>query len=243
MALSLEKTMTIKILAIDTTTEACSVALLCGDKIHHRGELAVRDHSKKILFMVDEVLKEAQLELTELTALAFGQGPGSFTGVRIGIGIAQGLAFGAQLPMIGVSTLEAMAQAAYRLHGATQVASAIDARMGEIYWGRYLRQADGQWQKVEAECVIAPQALIQQVKTVNEGQWWQVGSAWQAYPQLADELALSLCVSEVIYPNAEDMAQLALKQWELGHSVFAQDASPVYLRDTVAWKKVSEQGV
>lgn len=126
--------MSAKILAIDTATENCSVALLVNDRVISRSEVAPRDHTKKVLPMVDEVLKEAGLTLQDLDALAFGRGPGSFTGVRIGIGIAQGLAFGAELPMIGVSTLAAMAQASYRLHGATNAAVAIDARMGEVYW-------------------------------------------------------------------------------------------------------------
>lgn len=109
--------MSVKILALDTATERCSVALLVGNTVYSRSEIAPRDHTKKVLPMVDEVLKEAGVTLQELDALAFGRGPGSFTGVRIGIGIAQGLAFGADLPMIGISTLAAMAQAAYRLQG------------------------------------------------------------------------------------------------------------------------------
>ncbi|CSI55641.1 Inactive-like protein metal-dependent protease%2C putative molecular chaperone [Vibrio cholerae] len=131
--------MSVKILALDTATERCSVALLVGNTVYSRSEIAPRDHTKKVLPMVDEVLKEAGVTLQELDALAFGRGPGSFTGVRIGI-----------------STLAAMAQAAYRLQGLTHVASAIDARMEEVYWGRYVRQEDGSWQVAEAECVIAP---------------------------------------------------------------------------------------
>ncbi|MFA0231771.1 tRNA (adenosine(37)-N6)-threonylcarbamoyltransferase complex dimerization subunit type 1 TsaB, partial [Vibrio sp. 10N.261.45.A7] len=129
--------MSAKILAVDTATENCSVALVIGDQVFARSEEAPRDHTKKILPMVDEVLKEANVALTDLDAIAFGQGPGSFTGVRIGIGIAQGLAFGADLPMIGVSTLAAMAQGSYRKFGETHVATAIDARMSEVYWARY----------------------------------------------------------------------------------------------------------
>lgn len=106
--------MSAKILAVDTATENCSVALIVDGKVYSRRAVAPREHTIKILPFVDEVLKEAGVRLQDLDALAFGQGPGSFTGVRIGIGIAQGLAFGADLPMVGISTLEAMAQAGDR---------------------------------------------------------------------------------------------------------------------------------
>ncbi len=146
--------MSTKILAVDTATENCSVALMVGNDVISRCEYAPREHTTKILPMVDTVLAEGGLKLNQLDALAFGRGPGSFTGVRIGIGIAQGLAFGADLPMLGVSTLAAMAQGSYRLHQSEQVLAAIDARMGEIYWGQYQRQADGDWLVVDNELVI-----------------------------------------------------------------------------------------
>lgn len=229
--------MSAKILAIDTATEACSVALLVGDKLYSRSEVAPRDHTKKILPMVDEVLKEAGLTLQELDALAFGRGPGSFTGVRIGIGIAQGLAFGADLPMIGVSTLAAMAQGAYRTQGATHVACAIDARMSEVYWGRYARQTDGTWLTVDEECVIPPQALTDNV-TADEQTWTTVGTGWDAYAEELVTLPLTTQSSEVLYPQAQDMVILAKQAFEQGHTVAVEDSSPVYLRDTVAWKKL-----
>lgn len=229
--------MSAKILALDTATEACSVALLVGDKLYSRSEVAPRDHTKKILPMVDEVLKEAGLTLQELDALAFGRGPGSFTGVRIGIGIAQGLAFGADLPMIGVSTLAAMAQGAYRIHGATHVACAIDARMSEVYWSRYERQSDGSWQTVDDECVIPPQSLAENV-TADDQTWTTVGTGWDAYPQALATLPLTIQGSDVLYPQAQDMVVLAKQAFEQGHTVAVEDSSPVYLRDTVAWKKL-----
>ncbi|MGL4224021.1 tRNA (adenosine(37)-N6)-threonylcarbamoyltransferase complex dimerization subunit type 1 TsaB [Vibrio misgurnus] len=234
--------MSVKILALDTATERCSVALLVGNTVYSRSEIAPRDHTKKVLPMVDEVLKEAGITLAELDALAFGRGPGSFTGVRIGIGIAQGLAFGADLPMIGISTLAAMAQAAYRLQGMTHVASAIDARMEEVYWGRYVRQADGRWQGVEAECVIAPAqlatTLLLDEQVVNdESMWGQAGTGWAAYPML-ESLPLQMQACDVLYPDAQDMVYLAQFELAQGNTFSVEQASPVYLRDTVAWKKL-----
>ncbi|QIL84715.1 tRNA (adenosine(37)-N6)-threonylcarbamoyltransferase complex dimerization subunit type 1 TsaB [Vibrio sp. HDW18] len=234
--------MSVKILALDTATERCSVALLVGNTVYSRSEIAPRDHTKKVLPMVDEVLKEAGITLAELDALAFGRGPGSFTGVRIGIGIAQGLAFGADLPMIGISTLAAMAQAAYRLQGMTHVASAIDARMEEVYWGRYVRQADGSWQGVEAECVIAPAqlatTLLPDEQVVNdEPMWGQAGTGWAAYPML-ESLPLQMQACDVLYPDAQDMVYLAQFELAQGNTFSVEQASPVYLRDTVAWKKL-----
>ena len=177
--------MSAKILAVDTATENCSVALVMGDQVFARSEEAPRDHTKKILPMVDEVLKEANIALTDIDAIAFGQGPGSFTGVRIGIGIAQGLAFGADLPMIGVSTLAAMAQGSYRKFGETHVATAIDARMSEVYWARYSREQDGRWTAVDAECVTPPSELAAQLEVDSET-WAKVGTGWEAYAEHMD---------------------------------------------------------
>jgi tRNA threonylcarbamoyladenosine biosynthesis protein TsaB len=229
--------MTTKILAIDTATENCSVALLHGDKIYARSEVAPRDHTKKVLPMVDEVLKEAGLALADLDALAFGRGPGSFTGVRIGIGIAQGLGFGADLPMIGVSTLKAMAQGTYRKHGQQHVACAIDARMSEVYWGRYVRGENGDWSETEPECVIPPQEL-NQLLTPSSSNWVSAGTGWQAYKEQLAELDLEVSQGDVLYPEAQDMAFLAQFEWQKGNTVSAEEASPVYLRDKVAWKKL-----
>lgn len=123
-----------RILAIDTATEACSVALWNDGTVNAHFELCPREHTQRILPMVQDILTTSGTSLTDINALAYGRGPGSFTGVRIGIGIAQGLALGAELPMIGVSTLMTMAQGAWRKNGATRVLAAIDARMGEVYW-------------------------------------------------------------------------------------------------------------
>ena len=132
-----------RILAIDTATEACSVALWNDGTVNAHFELCPREHTQRILPMVQDILTTSGTSLTDINALAYGRGPGSFTGVRIGIGIAQGLALGAELPMIGVSTLMTMAQGAWRKNGATRVLAAIDARMGEVYWAEYQRDENG----------------------------------------------------------------------------------------------------
>ncbi|WP_274878203.1 tRNA (adenosine(37)-N6)-threonylcarbamoyltransferase complex dimerization subunit type 1 TsaB [Vibrio harveyi] len=229
--------MSAKILAIDTATENCSVALLVNDRVISRSEVAPRDHTKKVLPMVDEVLKEAGLTLQDLDALAFGRGPGSFTGVRIGIGIAQGLAFGADLPMIGVSTLAAMAQASYRLHGATDVAVAIDARMSEVYWARYTRQENGEWAGVDVECVIPPARLAEEAQA-DDKTWTKAGTGWDAYQEDLGKLPLNLTSGDVLYPDSQDIVILAEQELKKGNTVPVEESSPVYLRDNVTWKKL-----
>ena len=229
--------MSARILALDTATEACSAALLNQQQIDARFEIAPRDHTQRILPLVQELLQVQQLELTALDALAFGRGPGSFTGVRIGIGIAQGLALGANLPMIGVSSLATMAQGAWRLTGATRVLAAIDARMGEVYWAEYQRDANGEWQGAETEAVLKPEAAEARIAQLT-GEWATVGTGWQAYPHLLTSANAKLVATDVALPAAEDMLPLALSAWQRGESVAVENAEPVYLRNEVAWKKL-----
>jgi len=232
--------MSTKILAVDTSTENCSVALMMGDEIISRCEYAPREHTTKILPMVDTVLAEGGVKLTQLDALAFGRGPGSFTGVRIGIGIAQGLAFGADLPMVGISTLMTMAQGTYRTHQSEQVLTAIDARMGEIYWGQYRRQIDGDWLLQGKERVLAPDALVQKqnANQTDSGIWLTAGTGWESYAELRSQLNLNAQKGEILYPDSQDMVVLAQYALARGEAVSAENASPVYVRDTVTWKKL-----
>lgn len=230
--------MSTKILAVDTATENCSVALLVGDDVISRCEYAPREHTTKILPMVDAVLAEGGLKLNQLDALAFGRGPGSFTGVRIGIGIAQGLAFGADLPMLGISTLAAMAQGTYRVHQSEQVLAAIDARMGEVYWGQYKRQHDGDWLVVGSEQVVQPENLISQFDAADTGLWLTAGTGWETYAEPLAQLKVEMEKGTVLYPDSQDMAHLAKYALARGEAVAAEHASPVYLRDTVTWKKL-----
>ncbi|GKM83031.1 tRNA (adenosine(37)-N6)-threonylcarbamoyltransferase complex dimerization subunit type 1 TsaB [Klebsiella variicola] len=226
-----------RILAIDTATEACSAALWNDGTLSAHFEICPREHTQRILPLVQEVLTESGATLTELDALAFGRGPGSFTGVRIGIGIAQGLALGAELPMIGVSTLATMAQGAWRKTGATRVLAAIDARMGEVYWAEYQRDKQGVWHGEETEAVLKPEAVAERLAQLS-GEWATVGTGWQAWPDLAKASGLTLSSGEIELPAAEDMLPLACYLLAVGKTVAVEKAEPVYLRNEVAWKKL-----
>ncbi|WKW44291.1 tRNA (adenosine(37)-N6)-threonylcarbamoyltransferase complex dimerization subunit type 1 TsaB [Kosakonia cowanii] len=226
-----------RILAIDTATEACSVALWNDGTTFAHFELCPREHTQRILPLVRAALADAEVKLTDLDALAFGRGPGSFTGVRIGIGIAQGLALGAELPMIGVSTLATMAQGAWRKTGATRVLAAIDARMGEVYWAEYQRDADGVWHGEETEAVLKPEAVSDRLQQLD-GSWAMVGTGWGAWPELAANSPLTLTDGEMLLPTAEDMLPIARQLFAAQKWVAVEQAEPVYLRNEVAWKKL-----
>ena len=169
-------------------------------------------------------------------AIAFGRGPGSFTGVRIGVSVAQGLAFGAGVPLIGISTLAAMAQGAHRLEGATRVLTAIDARMNEVYFGHY-ELLDGRMQLVGEEVVSDPAALID-ARGKLAGSLSCVGTGFETYGETLNALADELAVSQVRFPAAVDMLPLARSAWLAGEAVAVEQATPVYLRDKVTWKKL-----
>ena len=226
-----------RILAIDTATEACSVALWNDGTTFAHFELCPREHTQRILPLVRAALADAEVTLTDLDALAFGRGPGSFTGVRIGIGIAQGLALGAELSMIGVSTLATMAQGAWRKTGATRVLAAIDARMGEVYWAEYQRDADGVWHGEETEAVLKPEAVSDRLQQLD-GNWAMVGTGWGAWPELAANTPLTLTDGEMLLPTAEDMLPIARQLFAAQKWVAVEQAEPVYLRNEVAWKKL-----
>lgn len=227
-----------RILAIDTATEACSAALWNTGEICAHFELCPREHTQRILPVVQDILSQSGATLAELDALAFGRGPGSFTGVRIGIGIAQGLALGAELPMIGVSTLATMAQGAFRKSGATRVLAAIDARMGEVYWAEYVRDEQGIWHGEESEAVLKPEAVKERLMQLS-GEWVTVGTGWPAWPELAaDATHLTMTDGEVLLPAAEDMLPIAVYLLEQGKTVAVEQAEPKYLRNEVAWKKL-----
>ena len=220
------------LLAIDTATEACSVALLHDGRVNSRYAVIPRLHAQQVLPMVQEVLDEAGIALADVDAIAFGQGPGAFTGLRIAVGVVQGLAFALDKPVLPVSSLAAIAQRAHRLDGAEQVAVAIDARMDELYWGCYAL-VEGRMQLQDIEQVCAPEQAS--LPRNAAGDWLAAGTGWAVHAERIP-IAVSGQATEQL-PHAEDILQLALYDWQQGRHVPADEALPVYLRDQVATPK------
>lgn len=222
------------ILALETSSQACSAALSINGEIKERFKIAPRGHGDLILSQVDELMKEADLRPTDLDALAFGRGPGAFTGVRIATSVAQGIAFAADLPVLPISTLESLAAAAHRLYGEERVACAVDARMGEVYWAVY-HMNTGEWQRVADESVCAPD-LVDLPATDN---WVGVGSGWAEYGEaLNAKVGVRCAVRDAeLLPRAFDIVMLGARDFAVGKGLPAEQALPVYLRDNVAKKK------
>lgn len=221
-----------KLLALDTATEACSAAVWVDGVVLERYEFAPRRHAALILPMIEAVLAEAGLSVRQLDAIAFGRGPGAFTGVRIAVSVAQGIAFAASLPVAPISTLAALAIGAARETGYSHIAVALDARMGEVYWGAYA-VVDDDVELLGEERVCAPETVI-----APAGDWLGVGSGWTAHAAtLARRLNLYGGLGER-YPHASDTARLAATPSRRKHWVSADHALPVYLRNEIASKPV-----
>ena len=229
----------LNILCVDTSTEACSVAVLKQNDIEQVIKdsfmFAPREHTTKILPTVESVLAEAELTINDIDIVAYGRGPGSFTGVRIGISIAQGLAFGIEKPMVGVSTLQAMAQQAYKTSNVSNVYAAIDARMGEVYYAHY-QILDGLMTLQGEEIVIKPVDLLALEITIIENSVL-VGTGWQAYSELLDYFCSSTLL-EIEFPASRYMLDQVVNDVKQGLAVPPELATPVYLRDKVTWKKL-----
>lgn len=225
-----------KILALDTTSGACSVALYNGGQISERFVQAERDHTRRLLPMVDEVLAEAGLALSELSAFAVSRGPGSFTGLRIAISSVQGLAFSADKPVVPVSSLAALALGARRAHpewSEAPIVPMLDARMQQVYWGVY--SSDGPNQSLLPEAVQNPeQALLSLKESGISATVHGAGPGWH-YEALngaqVDGLDLNILI------HARDIAQLAVPLYQAGVVVTAEELEPAYLRNEITWQK------
>lgn len=214
------------ILAIETSSELASVALLHDGRIAVHEAEGVQTHSQTVLPMVQTLLAQAGITLVQCDAIAFGAGPGSFTGVRTACGVAQGLAFGAGLPVVPVVTLQAMAQACRDVTGASDVLVVLDARMEEVYWAQY-RYQDG-WQEVIAPTLSAPAAVAPAGSVIACGNGLTVYSPAFASALFTRDAQLDLM------PHASQIAQLAQIAFAARRAVNARDVQPVYLRNKVA---------
>ena len=223
----------VRILGLETSGGRCAAALLVGTEVREREVIAPRGHAELLLPMVEQLLAEAGFALGACDAIAFGRGPGSFTGVRIATSVAQGLAYGAERPLVPVSGLAALARGAWRREQVERAYCALDARMAEVYLAAYALDAEGVPTLVVEEQLVPPTAA-----PTIEGKGWQgVGTGFGAHGAvLAARLGAALAgVEPEAEPSAADVAMLGALAFAAGQLVSARDAAPTYLRDKVAW--------
>ena len=225
------------ILAIETSSELASCALLRGDDVLARSSSGVRTHSQSVLPMIQELLAEAGIALKDCDAIAFGAGPGSFTGVRTACGISQGLAFGADLPVVPVVTLDAMALACHQQHGAQRVLTVLDARMDEVYWAQY--EFDGAGDAMP-RALIAPQLSAPGV-VAPQGAVTACGNGLAAYAEAYAGKDFAAGAHTGVMPHAVQIAQLARVAFAAGRAVSAAEAQPLYLRNKVAYTQAERR--
>ncbi len=221
-----------KLLAIETSTESCSAAAMVNDEVYVVSEIAPRRHNEIILSMCEQVLAQGEISITQLDLISFGRGPGSFTGVRLAASVTQGIALAQDLPVVPVSSLAALAQAAYKNYNASSVFPCIDARMQEVYYAVYQLDSNKIMQLQGEEKVINPSLIDAKISEHSIG----IGSGWDAYTQILHEKLGNITIFAHEFPQAEFVAQLGNNYFVQGQSVSAVQAIPVYIRDNVAVK-------
>ncbi|KPJ82055.1 MAG: hypothetical protein AMJ58_02625 [Gammaproteobacteria bacterium SG8_30] len=227
-----------RILGLDTATEACSAALLVEDEVFERYEVLGRGHAERLLPMVQAVLAEAGTALAALDAIAFGRGPGGFTGLRIAAGVAQGLAFGASLPVVPVSDLAALAARAARLRGGRHVLACLDARMAQVYWAAFDCLDPDAPVALTPEAVSDPGRLTLPELQGDPPMFFGAGHGFAAYPALHTLLEGQLSGFDAeLLPHAREIARLGAGEFRAGRTVDPVEAVPVYLRDEVAHRR------
>jgi len=229
-----------KLLAVDTSSDACSAAVSVDGQIISRFEIAPRRHAEILLPMLDELLHEAGISVAQLDVLAMGCGPGAFTGLRVAAGVTQGLAFGADLPVVMVSTLTALAQRGWREQRTKQVLAGFDARLGEVYWSACQLDEAGFMTATGNERVCRPE----DIPMPDSANWLGLGSAWQVYSDVLSDRLGARCLDWQgdIYPHAIDISVLGEHAYAAGQAVSAEQVLPVYLRNDVA-RKMQQQDV
>ncbi|MCI4567802.1 tRNA (adenosine(37)-N6)-threonylcarbamoyltransferase complex dimerization subunit type 1 TsaB [Lysobacter sp. CFH 32150] len=225
-----------KLLAFETATEACSVAVYNDGEVHERFELAPRRHAELALPWAEQLLADAGIAKSQLDAIAVGRGPGAFTGVRLAISIAQGIALAMDKPVVPVSTLAALAMQAQ----GKRIVAAIDARMGEIYVAAFERDGSG-LRALSQEAVVKPEAAI----IPDGGDWHGIGTGFAAVggvlqQRFSDRLAI---VDASALPHAADVALLAAMAFARGELMAPERVEPAYLRDNVALTIVEQKAL
>lgn len=216
-----------KVLALETSTAACSVALWADDEGQELFEIATNRHSDLLLPMVERILAEGSTELHQCDAIAFGEGPGSFTGLRIGVGVVQGLAFGVDIPVVSISSLHAQANR----HPAPWSLCAFDARMGQIYWCSYRLGVDGMMDPVTDIALSAPE----EVKLKPENTWIALGTGCDRYHDVVEATNSDICIRFFTgsFPHALDVARMAVPKIRSDKTLPAEQAVPHYVRNKV----------
>jgi tRNA threonylcarbamoyladenosine biosynthesis protein TsaB len=224
------------LLALDTSTEFLSLGLQLNDKTFTHFQQAGNASSELILPQIQALLEEAKVKLSDLDGIAFGAGPGAFTGVRIACGVAQGLGFGANIPVVGVNTLLAVAQAS----GQDKAIVCLDARMGEIYYAAFIKQ-ENEWQEIHETKVCKPEAawiLASGASNLmmHEKAWVGVGSGWAVYGEILSKIYAEIVVKVLpdVTPTAEAILRLAKPIFAAGNAKSASEAAPIYIRNRVA---------
>ncbi len=225
-----------KLLALDTSSVACTVALQLGDKVTERHEEQPREHTRLLVPMIRSLLEEAKAELSDLDAIVLGNGPGSFVGMRIAASVAQGLAYASGIRIIPISSLAAVAAQVLAEHDAIEVAVTQDAHMNEVYLGIYARDDSGFPKPLMAERLHA-QAAIAELSRSGDGRRFAAGFGWSKYPALLEHNRDRIDqVVDILHPRARYLLTLGAQALEAGESIVPVDVEPAYLRQKVAQK-------
>lgn len=228
-----------KILAFNTVTELCSVAMMIDQKIYNHNIIAPRLHAEKILPMIDRLLIDSGVTLRSFDCIVFDRGPGSFIGLRIGINVAQGLALGADLPLVGVSSLKILAQGAYRMFSAKNVITTINANMNELYWNLYSYDMIHNHWRCQHDIQLATTSIIQKIIYTLDGSWVIVGTGWDSDKKIKSYIENSNVITQtqIMYPDAVDMLYLGIRFYKEKNFLSPNSIIPLYITQIASVKK------
>lgn len=231
--------MSIRVLAFNTTTALCSVALMIDCNIYIYNVISLKFHAERILCMIDRLLSEVGISLQSLDCLIFDRGPGSFTGVRIGISVAQGLSLGTDLPLIEVSSLVVLAQGAWRVFRARNIITTIAACAGKLYWASHCKTVDNSWIYHNHEMLITDKFIQKLINSLQGDRWVLVGTGWNSYSHLkyVNNTKNSIILRSMMFPEAQDMFSVGMYKWEKKLFIATDKIKPIYLHDKLFVKK------